>query len=246
MADINKLYFLGLCMSKRILLLALGLFFIASAQAQPTLVLNTSYTAPLTTPDHSCMLDLIYKEVGKRLGINIVIQFLPAERCLLNANAGIDDGDVGRIVGLNKTYPNLIAVPESVMEYKMGVFSRKVDFTVAGPDSLKPYDVGIITGWKILERNIVDTHSLIKLEDGEQLFSMLDKNRIDVAVIESNQGAMLIKQLKLKNVKLLQPYFLEGSWYLYLNKRHESMIPQITTILKKMKEDGTYQRIFDR
>ena len=53
------------------------------------------------------------------------------------------------------------------MEYKMSVFSRKLDFTVAGPDSLKPYDVGIITGWKILERNIVGTHSLTKLEDGK-------------------------------------------------------------------------------
>ena len=232
-------------MSKRLLLLVLGLFFIASAQAQPTLVLNTSYTAPLTSPDHTGVLDLIYKEVGKRLGVNIVIQSLPAERCLLNANEGIDDGDVGRIIGLNKAYPNLMHVPEPVMEYKMSVFSRKLDFTVAGPDSLKPYDVGIITGWKILERKIVGTHSLTTLEDGEQLFSMLDKNRIEIAVIESNQGLMLVKQMKLKNVKLLQPYFLEGSWYLYLNKRHESLIPQITSILKKMKEEGTYQRIFD-
>ena len=62
--------------------------------ATPKLVLNTSYTTPITAPDKSGVLDLFYKELFKRLGGEFEIQYLPAERALTNANKGIDDGDV--------------------------------------------------------------------------------------------------------------------------------------------------------
>ena len=131
------------------------------------------------------------------------------------------------------------------MRFQMGVFTRKASFTVAGPDSLKPYDVGIITGWKILERNSTQARSVSRVENGEQLFTMLDKGHIDVAILERMQGVMLIKQLGLRSVHLLQPPFLEGDWYLYLNKKHAALVPVITAELKKMKQDGTHKRIFD-
>jgi polar amino acid transport system substrate-binding protein len=221
------------------------LLFSITAQAEKTLVLNTSYYAPLTSPDHSGALNLFYQELGKRLGMKIEIQSLPAERCLLNADSGIDDGDVARIAGLDRKYTNLRRVPEVVMQFEMGVFSRKHNFTVNGAESLKPYSVGIITGWKILEKNIIDTKSLDKVEDAEQLFTLLDKDRIDVAVLEKMQGLMTIQKMKLKNINLLQPSFITGDWYLYLNKKHEALIPEIAKAIKAMKDDGTHKRIFD-
>ena len=216
-----------------------------SGHTAQTLVLNSTFYAPLTSPDQTGVLDLLYKELSRRLGIEIVIQSLPAERALINANLGIEDGDVCRIGGLEKKYPNLIRVPEAVMRYQMGVFARDAHFTVAGPDSLKPYDVGIVTGWKILERNSTAARSVTKVENGEQLFTMLDKGRIDVAILERMQGIMLIKQLGLRDIHVLQPLFLEGDWYLYLNKKHADLVPVIAAELKKMKQDGTHKRIFD-
>jgi polar amino acid transport system substrate-binding protein len=109
---------------------------------------------------------------------------------------------------------------------------------------LKDYDVGILTGWKILERKITGTRSLVKLETAEQLFSMLDKERIDVVVVEKLMGLYFIKTMRLDGIDVLQPPFLEGEWFLYLNKKHESLIPELTAAIKSMKADGTYQRIF--
>jgi polar amino acid transport system substrate-binding protein len=217
----------------------------APAHAEQTLVLNTPGAAPLIMPDQTGALDILYKELGKRLGIKIVLQSLPAERCLINANAGIDDGDTGRVAGLENQYTNLIRVPEYTMQFKISVFTRNSKFTVAGYKSLKPYDVGIINGWKVLEQNIVDARSLSKLENGEQLFTMLDKDRINVAVTENMLGTMLVSQMKLKNITLLQPNLVEGNWYLYLHKKHEALVPKFAAALKEMKEDGTHQRIFD-
>lgn len=214
-------------------------------EAAQTLVLNSSFYAPITSPDKTGVLDLLYKELSRRLGIEIVIQSLPAERALINANHGIEDGDVCRIAGLDEKYPNLIRVPEAVMSYQMSVFSRNANFKVSGPQSLKPYDVGIITGWKILERNTSEARSVIRVENGEQLFTMLDKGRIDAVVIENIQGVMLIKKMGLRQIRLLQPPFIKGEWYLYLNRMHKSLVPVISAELKAMKRDGTHRRIFD-
>ena len=164
------------------MLTLLSILTSTTALAEQKLILNTSYSSPITSPKKNGYLDLLYQELATRTGIQIEIQELPAERALGNANDGIDDGDVCRIAGLEKTYPNLVMVPEQVMRIQMGVFTRDENFKVNGPESLKPYDVGIVTGWKILERTIVDTRSRQTLATAEQLFTMLHEKRIDVAL----------------------------------------------------------------
>jgi polar amino acid transport system substrate-binding protein len=232
-------------MKQNFIIILLSLFFGITAHAEQTLVINTSYESPITSPDHSGALDQFYQELGRRLGIKIEIQFLPAERCLLNADGGIDDGDVGRIKGLDKTYTNLRMVPEAVMNFELVAFSRNANFTVNNAESLKPYHVGIVTGWKILERTIVDTKSLEKVENRDILFSLLDKERIDVAVIENMMGLLTIQKNGYRNIKVLQPSLIKGEWYLYLHKKHEALIPKIAAEIKAMKDDGTHKRIFD-
>lgn len=228
------------------LLLALpALVAAAPPSAAPPLVLNSAFFAPITSPGHDGVLDLFYAELFKRVGLKVEIQPSSAERGLLNANSGIDDGDVSRVLGIEQTYQNLVRVPEKVMYYQMVAFSRHANFEVRGAASLQPYDVGILTGWKILERNIVGSRSLVKLETGSQLFSMLDKDRLDVAVIEKLEGLHFIQTMGLKGIKILQPAFVEGDWYLYLHKKHSALAPRLAEEIRKMKQDGSYQRIFD-
>jgi polar amino acid transport system substrate-binding protein len=211
-----------------------------------TLVINSSNYPPVTSPEKDGVLDQVYQEIAKRAGIKIEIQAMPAaERSLINQNEGIDDGDVSRVLGLEKTYPNLIRVPEPVMHYEMTVFSRKANFTVNGIESLKPYDAGIPNGWKILERNVVGTRSVIRLENGEQLFNMLDKERIDIALIEKYQGMRFVTEMKIPSIKMLSPAFLEGDWFMYVNKRHAALVPKLAEAIRSMKADGTHQKIFD-
>lgn len=215
------------------------------ALAAPPLVLNSSFFAPITSPEHDGVLDLFYAALFQRVGLRVEIQPSSAERGLLNANNGIDDGDVSRVLGIDQTYTKLVRVPERVMTYQMVVFSRRANFTVAGPASLWPYDVGILTGWKILERSIVGTRSLTKLETGHQLFAMLDKDRIDVAVIEKLEGLHFVQSMGLKGIKILEPAYVEGDWFLYLNQKHAALAPVLAEEIRKMKRDGSYQRIFD-
>lgn len=229
-------------------LVAIALLFFASfhhAGAEPQkLVLNTIYLPPLSSPDGTGVLDVFYRELSLRLGIPIEIQLLPAERALTNVNSGIDDGDVCRIAGLERTYPNMVAVPEVVMRYEHVIFSRQARFTVTGPEDLRPYDVGVIKGWKIVEWNATKAHSLTLVDEPYQLFEMLRDGRIDLAITERLTGMMAIKDLGIKDVKVLEPPFLSGDWFLYLNKKHEHLVPRIAAEIRRMKADGSHQRIF--
>lgn len=217
----------------------------AAPPPPPALVLNTSFFAPITSPERDGVLDLFYAELFGRLGLRVEIQASSAERGLRNADSGVDDGDVSRVAGIERDYPHLLRVPERVMAYQMVAFSRRHDFAVAGAASLAPYDVGILTGWKILERTIVGSRSLQKLETGRQLFAMLDKDRIDVAVIERLEGLHFIQSMGLQGVRQLRPAFVEGDWFLYLHQRHAALVPLLAAEIRRMKADGSYQRIFD-
>ena len=214
----------------------------ASARSAP-LMLNTFDSAPFSTPDQRGFLDLLYRELFARLEIAFEIQILPAERALQNANAGIDDGEICRVAGLDSIYPNLVQTTEPVTQYEMVAFSREHDFSVSGPESLMPYDLGIVTGWKILERSTQRNPSRIMVDSTDQLFRMLDQGRVEIVLIERLVGMETLNRLRIKGVRILSPPFLAGDWFLYLHKKHQALVPRIDAELRKMKQDGSYERI---
>ncbi len=217
-----------------------------AAATNRTLVLNSAFTYLLSNKNQTGFVDSIVKEALKRIGYELESIHLPAERALLNANAGIDDGDLLRIGGLQKIYPNLIQVPEKIMDMEFVVFSQHRSFPVFGWQSLKPWSVAIITGWKILEQNITDTAELTKVKNADLLFTLLLKDRTDMIVYSRWLGLAYIKKHNLKNIKILEPPLGKRHMYVYLHKKHRHLVPKLAASLRSMKQDGSYQRIFEK
>lgn len=214
-----------------------------STGGETRLALNSTFSAPITSPAGDGFLDLLYAELFDRLDIDFEIQLLPGERALRNADAGIDDGDVCRIAGLDEQYTNLRRTGEAVLEYRMTVFSRRHDFPVTGPESLLPYELGFLGGWKILEEVTAGHPRRVMLDNTDQLFLMLAHDRLDLVLVDRIMGLQAIERLDATGIKVLEPPFLQGRWYLYLHKRHRELLPAIDRELRKMKEDGTYERL---
>lgn len=221
----------------------LTLVALSQAQAGETLVLNSGSRAPLTSPQHNGVIDALYQTLAERLGITIEIQLLPAERALLNANAGIDDGDVCRVPGIANKYPELIQVPEAIMPIKLTVFSKNFSFNVNGFDSLRPYRVGILIGRKLLEEKVDGLTSLTKFSTDQEIIDALEKNQIDLGIIEKSQGMYLIQSHA--GIRALHPALFQDNCYLYLNRKHRHLIPKISAELKRMKQDGSLKKIFN-
>ena len=226
------------------ILLALAFWGAAShAASEPTLVLSDTYDTPYTTETGDGFLDLVAAEAFRRAGLHLKMLRVSPERALLNANAGIEDGVSARIAGLEKNYPNLVRVPEKVLDFPFVAFSRQTKLTNASWDALASVSVGHIHGWKIFEQSLKPGTPVTVVDDAGQLFTMLDKSRIDVALYERWLGLALVEKMGIKNIHVVEPALAEREMFIYLNKRHADKVPAIAAALRAIKADGTYSRI---
>lgn len=209
--------------------------------AQPVVLCSTD-SPPLSTPDHTGHLDEVLKEAFRRAGQPLRLAMTPSERGLINANNGSADGDANRIAGLEKLYPNLVRVPEPNMSYEFVALARK-PLDVKDWSDLKPLRVGFITGWKILEEN-VPTGNVIKAEGLDQLLTLLAAGRVDVALCERKSGQLRAEELGLKDVRVLEPSLARRDMFIYLNRRHADLVPRLAAALRSMKADGTHAALF--
>lgn len=214
-----------------------------SIHAQQTITLNTANEPPNSTKDFKGINDLVLKEAFKRIGYDLKIIRLPSERALINANDGVEDGNFARVEGLSSIYPNLIQVPEEVTRFEFVVFCKSKDTKIRNWKGLKHFHVGIVTGWKILETNIIGTKSLTKVKDGAALFNLLKADRVEVIVYDKRQGFVLLKELGMKDIHIIEPPLAEKGMYVYLHQRHKELAPKLASVIRKMKKNGTYKKI---
>ncbi|OGR36024.1 MAG: hypothetical protein A2051_02655 [Desulfovibrionales bacterium GWA2_65_9] len=224
-------------------LLLLLLVLPVCAKGAETLVLNTAARAPRSLPDGNGPQDHIVKEAFHRIGVEVSIITQPPERGLINADEGRIDGDCWRVAGHSEQYPNLVMVPEPVDVATIKAFTRDPALAVATWADLKPYNVAYLNGWKILDASVHGTRSLLRVKSIDALFALLDKERIDVALVDPLMGWAALQRLRLKGIRALEPPLTRQDMYIYLHKRHAGLVPKLDAALREMKRDGTIKRL---
>jgi polar amino acid transport system substrate-binding protein len=225
-----------------ILTLSLWIFsfpFVSGAE-QNHLKINCTIHSP-----YEAFFFRLVEEVCTRNNITVSSNTPPVGRSLMNVNQGIDDGDGPRIGGLSSTYPNMVCVPEPFGNFVFGAFANKEGIRIDGWDSLSNLNVAYITGWKIFDRRVTKAKSITKVKNKDLLFKLLEADRTDVALITKLSGYAMVQRLHLKGIRFLEPPLAVVPNYLYLNKRYEALVPKLAETLKTLKQDGTYQRLYD-
>ncbi len=221
-----------------------ALLLTLNVSSAETLILNDTNLAPYTTVQGDGFLDVIAGKAFKQAGLELRLVRLPAERGLRNANNGIDDGDLTRIKGIEKLYPNLVRVPEKLIDWEFVAFSRDLNIRTNNWASLKNYNIGLIKGWKIFEVNTKDFTKVEAVRDAHILFTMLDLDRIQVALFARWMGQAYINNMQLKNIHVLEPSLAKREMFIYLNKKHQHHAANIATQLKKLKQTGEYDKLY--
>jgi polar amino acid transport system substrate-binding protein len=216
----------------------------ALAAEHPVLVLNDTNEPPYTTPDGNGFLDVVAGEAFRRAGMQLRLVKLPPERALISANDGAEDGDLTRIAGLEKQYPNLVRVTEKLVDWEFVAFTRDAAIPADWP-AIRQRAVGHIKGWKIYEKALAGAGRVTTADDPEQLFRLLDLGRIEVALYERSIGIALIKRQGVKGVRPLAPPLATRDMYIYLHKRHAAQAPRLAEALRAMKRDGYYRRAYN-
>jgi len=232
-------------LSPTILLLSIFFFFIQNCYAENSIRLNTTGQPPLNSKDKNGFMDKVAQQAFAQINIRLDTTQLPAERGLINANSGLEDGEMSRIDGLTKAYPNLIPVPEKIMDWEFVAFSKKNIVLDKGWSSLANHSIALINGWKILENNVPTSSDIIKVKNPTQLFTLLERNRADIVLFEKWGGLALIKKKNLKNIHLLSPILAKREMHIYLHKKHNKLIGPLSKALVEMKSNGQYQNIYN-
>ena len=211
--------------------------------ALPVLVLNDTNDPPYTTPDGQGFLDIVAGEAFRRAGIQLRLVKLPAERGLINANAGIEDGDMARIAGLEGRYPNLVRVPEKLIDWEFTAFSKNAVLP-ARWDVLAARPISLIRGWKIYEKELTHAPLTVISDDSTQMFRLLQLDRVEVVLYERWLGLSLLKNQHIQGVYPLEPLLAKREMFIYLNKRHATLVPKIAEALRAIKAEGLYDRLY--
>ena len=217
--------------------------FADSDDSLKRIVLNTTAEAPLSTRDQQGIMDRVAMEAFRRCGYKLVLDKLPAERALRHANKGLIDGELSRIEGIEKTYTNLVRVPEKIYEWHFVAFSKKSYKLTNGWDSLANQNIAFINGWKIYENLTPASATITKTKNERQLFTLLKRDRADIVLYHRAGGSFLIDEMKLLDIKELSPPLAVKKMFIYLNKKHYHLIPALTKAMIDLKSDGTYARI---
>lgn len=195
------------------------------------------------TPNDRKILKAVSDIAFGRIGYKFELTNLPSERSLKSADAGDVDGEGLRIGGLSKTYPNLVQIPKPYVGISFSAFATKPDIVIDGWDSLAPYRIAFITGWKMFEANATTARIINKVDTPEQMFEMLKRDRVDLVLYTKSDGVAFLKHAGETDIKVLEPSLKDVDLFLYLNKKHSGIVDQIAAEIKAMKADGSYDDI---
>ncbi len=196
------------------------------------------------TPLDRAALEAISREAFGRIGVEVRVVGEPSARSLHSANAGLVDGEGLRVAGLEQQYPNLLRVPEPYVGIQFVAFGLDAGVRLdSGWESLKPYRLAYINGWKLFEKQLADAPAVTKVDEPMQLFQMLVSGRADMVLYTLADGMALARDMGLTQIVALRPPLREADMFLYLHRSQAALLEPLAEALREMKRDGTHARI---
>lgn len=206
-------------------------------------VMLTGAKQPYTNEDQTGFLDRIAGELFGALGHSVTVHSTPPARALLEVSQGKADGDMQRIAGLQDRVADIVPVPESVSLYEFAGFTLDENLDGRGLTDLAGRTVGYLRGWKYYENNLPQDVDAVVVDEPQQLLTLLQRGRIDVALFSRWSGLYWADQLGI-TVTPIEPSFHRLEMFIYMNQRHAGMVTDMAAVLAAMKQDGRYDRIF--
>lgn len=227
----------------RMVLLSLVLVVAVSPlTAQDVFTISTSYQNLLSNRRQTGILDQVFIEAFDRLGIEMEIVFTPTNSSMRDVNAGIFDEEINRIAGMDAEFPHLVRVPEPNMTMEFVAFSGR-DIEIDGWESIRGLDIGLVRGWRILEENTQGFPYVVTVPTEVELFTMLRRDRIDVALYSNLTGYCCLQEMGIDGITHRDPPLASRDMYLYVHEQHADLVDDIARVLREMKQDGTYATI---
>ncbi|MGQ0709476.1 MAG: hypothetical protein ACT4NV_06955 [Rhodoferax sp.] len=220
----------------------------ARAQAAPTrLVLGTP------SPENNFVgayVRRIHRELFARLGLGVDFLTLPVARLNVETANNRVDGDSARALAFGQSQPQLIRVAEPVMEVNFALWAINPSYLLSSPEQLagSGYSVSFDRGTLVCEQFLKEHLPAQRIVDVTTLTSALEMLHygrhelhcgIDITVLAYASEFFPRKPPPLRLFNLGKPTPL----YAYLQPQHAALALPMAAALRKMRADGTLERI---
>jgi polar amino acid transport system substrate-binding protein len=199
--------------------------------------------------DHNDVTDDVVREIlttaYQRIGVTLVFKELPAARALAESSGGIVDGEFQRRGGLSATYPDLLQINIPVNWLDFCVFTRDANFKPNGWKSLQPYHIGYHRGIVVIEEGTKGMN-VDPADTNELVMRKLFAGRTDIAVMNSIDGQLLLRNMSDKSIHMLMPPVEHLQLYHYLNRKNADIAKKLEKALLAMQADGSIVAIRKR
>ncbi len=186
------------------------------------------------------ILTLVYR----RLGIAVEFVDVPSRRALALSSAGLLDGEVQRIAGLELEYPSLVQVSPPINYIEPAAFTTSLHFEVRGWASIKDYSIGIVRGVGSSEAGTKNMRRVVAVNNLDSLIRMLDADRFDLLVTDLFSGSVAVKKMGLASrIQPLTPPLERIYIYHYLHERHRDLADKVAAVLREMETTGELAKL---
>ena len=188
----------------------------------------------------------VLQEAYRRIGYHVKFDDLPGQRALEWANSGMTDGDVARIEGTERKYPNLIQVKTPVIYFQGVAFVKDIDRKIETWSDLNGLRIGIVRGIRYAE---IGTKGMAPLlaHDMRHLFTLLDLARIQVAVAVLDAGKIEIhRHFRDSGIHPVGLPLYSSPLYHFVHNRNRHLVKKLDQVLAEMTRTGEIDQLWQQ
>lgn len=206
------------------------------AKSAPLFVLD----GPSESPEAQYIqevLELAYEQLGYR----IAYQPLSIADSFIEANTGRIDGLRGRIGNVEKSFINLIKIPEPLLDFEMVLMA---DRRRCGACELKwVKQIAVVKGFRAFEdyRAKLDFPlEVVYVTHSKEAFELVVQGKVAGAIMSNTNVPEAYYSMNHHWIKSTLATLPD---YHYINKKHAELAPKLTQFLADLKNSGELQRL---
>ncbi len=177
------------------------------------------------------------------LGYKLEVSYLPGEQALYKSNLGETDAELVRIEAVGRKYPNLIQVPEALFDIRGLAFAWNNSMRFRSEQDLWGRRIGFVKGIQWAAK-ISEGQSPRLAKNVHHLFELLASRQIDIALESQLTGQPELKHFPNRNLVILLETPIQFPVFHFLNKKHQDLAAPLAEEIRKMKQRGEINKIF--
>ena len=188
----------------------------------------------------------VVREAYHRIGYTVVFDPLPARRALEWANDGVTDGDLARIEGTERKFPNLIRISAPVFHFTGSAFATDASRAISEWKDLAGLNIGIVRGILYSE---IGTEGMdpIPTNDMTHLFKLLTLGRINVAIAALDAGRIEIhRNFMDAGIHPIGDPLWAAPLFHYVHVKNGHLVQKLEAALKDMEAEGAIRALREK